>query len=213
MADKRISNCDAIDAALKLDGDPSQVKSFYEDWAETYNLDTSDAEWIGPGIVARLVHRFMPDAGARLLDAGCGTGLVGVELKSLGYRNIDGFDLSATMAEQATDTGAYREVLGDIDMMRATERYAEDYYDAVLSAGVFTLGHVPPEALRVLLQLTRPGGLLAVSTRSHYYEQTDYPQLVDELISGRRIERVHSIENATYNNDGEGHYWLYRRLS
>jgi hypothetical protein len=65
----------------------------------------------------------------------------------------------------------------------------------------------------VLLQLTRPGGLLAVSTRSHYYERTDYPQLVDELISGRRIERVHSIENATYNNDGEGHYWLYRRLS
>ena len=213
MADKRISNCDAIDAALKLDGDPSQVKSFYEDWAESYNLDTSDAEWIGPGIVARLLHRFMPDTEARLLDAGCGTGFVGVELKSLGYRNIDGFDLSAPMAQQAVETGAYGDVLGDIDMMRAAEHYADDSYDAILSAGVFTLGHVPPEALLVLLRLIRPGGLLAVSTRSHYYDQTNYRQVVDDLVAGGRIERVHSIENATYNNDGEGHYWLYRKLS
>lgn len=213
MADKRISSCDAIEAALNLDGDPAQVKSFYEDWAATYDLDTSDAEWIGPGIVARLLHRFMPDTGARLLDAGCGTGFVGVELKALGYGHIDGFDLSATMAEKAIETGAYRDVLGDIDMMRAGEHYAEDSYDAVLSAGVFTLGHVPPEALRVLLRLVRPGGLVSVSTRSHYYDQTDYPQLVDELISQRKIELVHSIENAVYNNDGDGHYWLYRRLA
>jgi predicted TPR repeat methyltransferase len=213
MGDKRISNCDAIDAALKLDGDPDQVKSFYEDWAETYNADTSDAEWIGPGIVARLLHQFLPETDARLLDAGCGTGFVGVELKGLGYGHIDGFDLSAPMAEHAVATGAYRDVLGDIDMMRAGEHYEAESYDAVLSAGVFTLGHVPPEGLQVLLQLVRPGGLLVVSTRTHYYDQTHYQQVVDDLVAAGRMEQLHAIENATYNNDGEGHYWVYRRLS
>ena len=213
MADKRISNCDAIEAALKLDGDPEQIKSFYEDWAGSYNSDTTVAEWIGPGIVARLLHEFQPDTDAQVLDAGCGTGFVGVELNKLGYGHIDGFDLSAPMALQAVSTEAYRDVLGDIDMMRALEHYESESYDAVLSAGVFTLGHVPPEALEVLLQLTRPGGLIVVSTRSHYYDQTHYQQLVDELIAAGRLELVHSIENATYNNDGEGHYWVYRRVS
>lgn len=212
MGDKRLSNCDAIDAALKLDGDPDQIKSFYEDWAETYDSDTRDAEWIGSGIVARLLSEFMSDTDARLLDAGCGTGFVGVELKALGYGHVDGFDLSAPMAAQAVATGAYRDVLGDIDMMRAGEHYAADSYDAVLSAGVFTLGHVPPEGLQMLLQLTRPGGLLVVSTRSLYYDQTHYQQIVDDLVASGRMEQIHAIENAIYNNDGLGHYWVYRRL-
>ena len=213
MSDKRISNCDAIEAALKLDGDPAQVKAFYQDWAQTYNADTQDAEWIGPGIVARLLHQFLPDTSLRVLDAGCGTGLVGVELMALGYDQIEGFDLSAPMAQQAIATGAYRDVQGDIDMMRAGEHYQAGDYDAVLSAGVFTLGHVPPEGLQVLLSLVRPDGLLIVSTRSHYYEQTHYQQVVDALVNSGRMEKLHAIENATYNNDGKGHYWVYRRVS
>lgn len=213
MADKRISNCDAIEAALQLDGDPENIKSFYEDWANTYNTDTNVAEWIGPGIVARLLNQYLPDTGASILDAGCGTGFVGVELKKLGYGTIDGFDLSAPMAEQAIETGAYRDVLGDIDMMLAADHYTDDSYDAVLSAGVFTLGHVPPEAMLVLLRLTRPGGVLAVSTRSHYYDQTSFQQVVDDLIEDGSMEQLHLLRDAPYNNDGEGHYWVFRKLS
>ena len=213
MADERISDSDEIEAALQLDGDPEHIKTFYEDWAKTYNLDTSDAEWIGPGIIARLLQQHLPDTDASLLDAGCGTGFVGIELKALGYNQIDGFDLSAPMAQQAIETGAYREVLGDIDMMLAADSYAEGSYDAVLSAGVFTLGHVPPEALQVLVQLTRPDGLLAVSTRSHYYDQTNYQQVVDDLVADGRIETIHSMMDAPYTEEKKGHYWVYRRLS
>ena len=211
MADKRISNCDAIEAALHLDGDPENIKTFYEDWANTYNTDTNVAEWIGPGIVAKLLNQHQPETGISVLDAGCGTGFVGVELKNLGYEQIDGFDLSVPMAEQAIETGAYRCVHGDIDMMLAGESYADESYDAVLSAGVFTLGHVPPEALRVLLRLTRSGGILAVSTRSHYYDETNFQQVVDDLIEKASIELVQLVRDAPYNNDGEGHYWVFRK--
>lgn len=213
MADKRISNCDAIEAALQLDGDPEHIKSFYEDWAKNYNLDTSDAEWIGSGIVAKLLHQHLPDTAARLLDAGCGTGFVGIELKALGYDDVDGFDLSAPMAQQASASGAYREVLGDIDMMLAGESYTDASYDAVLSAGVFTLGHVPPEALFILLQLTKTDGLLVVSTRTHYYDQTTFQQIVDDLTAKNHLELVQVIKDAPYNNDGEGHYWVFKKLS
>lgn len=213
MSDDKISSNKAIDAALHLDGDPEKVRQFYEEWARNYNIDTTSSAYTGPEIAAKLLQRHLPEPNKLLLDAGCGTGLVGVELEKLGYRLIDGFDLSESMTEQAAATGAYRDLLGGIDMMRAAESYADDTYDAILSIGVFTLGHVPPEALEVLLRLVHKGGLLVVSTRTHYYEQTNFQQVVDELIEANRAELVQLVRDAPYNNDGDGHYWVLRKTA
>jgi predicted TPR repeat methyltransferase len=201
MSDDKISINEAIDAALKLDGDPDKVRAFYEDWAQRYDIDTSSVDYNAPAISARLLQQYLAATDGRLLDAGCGTGLVGVELGNLGYHDIEGFDLSDSMAQRALATGAYRQVKGGIDMMQATQSYAAEAYDALLSVGVFTLGHVPPEALLVLLSLTRPGGLLVVSTRTHYYDQTDFQQRVDELLADGRIEL----------QDGAAHYWVFSK--
>lgn len=212
MSDDKISDNDAIDAALRLDGDPERVNAYYQDWARDYNQDVASADYSAPAISARLLKRYLPATDVDLLDAGCGTGLAGIELRELGYRRIDGFDLSESMAAEARATGCYREVRGDIDMMRASESYAGAAFDAVLSVGVFTLGHVPPEALLELLQLTRDGGLLVLSTRSQYYEQTGFQQLIDDLRDQDRIEVRQLLENAPYNHDGDGHYWVLEKL-
>jgi predicted TPR repeat methyltransferase len=211
MSDDKISSNPAIDAAMRLDGDPQNLRDYYDDWARNYNLDITSAEYSGPAISARLLRQYLDDSDASLLDAGCGTGLVGIELQALGYRRIDGFDLSESMIEQAGASGVYRKLAGSIDMMQAARSYAADSYDAVLSVGVFTLGHVPPEAMEVLLQLTRPGGLLLISTRTHYYQQTDFQPLVDKLLAEARIELVKLLRDAPYNKDGDAHYWLFRR--
>ena len=211
MSDEKISNNEAIDAALHLDGDPQNVKQFYEDWAKNYNLDTTSSDYIGPAISAKLLSQYLSAKDSKLLDAGCGTGLVGIELKALGYDRVDGFDLSDSMAEQAIATGAYQQVLGGIDMMRAAENYADANYAAILSVGVFTLGHVPPEALIVLLQLASPGGLLLISTRTHYYDQTNFQLVMDDLVDSGQLELLQVIRDAPYNNDGDGHYWVMQK--
>ena len=213
MADDKISNNEAIDAALHLDGDPETISAFYRDWAENYNIDTASSDYTGPKIAARLFESHVPDKTMSILDAGCGTGFVGIELAALGYRLIDGFDLSEPMAQQAIATGAYETVLGDIDMMKAGEHYAAASYDAVLSVGVFTLGHVPPEALDVLLALTRPGGILLVSTRTHYYEDTDFQQVVDRLVADSAASLLQVLKDAPYNNGGDAHYWVLKKTS
>lgn len=211
MGDKKLSDNEAINAALHLDGDPKSVKKFYEVWAKSYNSDTSSSEYTGPSIAAKLLHRHLRDNHSRLLDAGCGTGLVGIELQALGYSEINGFDLSDSMAKQARATGAYQQVLGGIDMMRAVDNYADGSFDAILSIGVFTLGHVLPEALEVLLQLTKPGGLLVISTREQYYDQTNYQQLVDNLTTSKQVTLSQLIKDAPYNNDGDAHYWVLKK--
>lgn len=211
MKKNKISANPAIDAALRLDGDPRRVRAFYDDWAQNYDLDVSSAGYSAPAICATLLEQHLPDSAAVLLDAGCGSGLAGVELEARGYRNLDGFDLSESMAAKARATGSYRRVRGGIDMMRAADAYDSPGYDALLSVGVFTLGHVPPRALEVLLQLVRARGLLIVSTRSQYYDHSDFQQVVDELVARGCMESLQLLENAPYNDDGAGHYWVFRK--
>jgi len=46
-----------------------------------------------------------------ILDAGCGTGLVGQALQSLGYQQLVGIDISPDMLQRAVQTGYYRQLL------------------------------------------------------------------------------------------------------
>jgi len=209
MGDDRISNNQAIDAALRLDGQPQNLKQYYADWARNYNRDMDAVQYSGPQFAATLLSQHLDDKSARILDAGCGTGLVGVELWKFGYRLVDGFDLSEEMAQLSAATGAYAEVSGNVDMMRAAQDYPHADYDALMSIGVFTLGHVPPRALEVLLQLVRVGGLLVISTRSHYFEQTDYQQCVDALLVSGQLRQLQVVWDAPYNHDGNAHYWVF----
>ncbi len=212
MARDKISSTPQIDGALKLDGDPKNVSDYYRDWAETYDRDTAASEYTGPRVAADLLARHVAARQLTLLDAGCGTGQVGIALHSLGFERIDGFDLSEPMAERARASGAYREVQGEIDMMLARESYGDDSYDGVLSIGVFTLGHVPPEALRVLAAIVRPGGWLLISVRTHYYDESAFQAVLDTEIDTGRLEIVEAQMDAPYNHDGDGHYWLLRRI-
>ena len=217
MSDEKISSNEAIDAALHLDGDPQKVRDFYDEWAKTYDIDTTDSGYSGPQIAAKLFHQFNHIETEKvcysfnILDAGCGTGFVGEALSRLGYEQIDGFDLSEAMALKAAETGSYREVKGGIDMMQAAQSYTPQSYAGLLSIGVFTLGHVPPEALRVLIGLLSPGGLLVVSTRTHYYDQSNFQEVVNQLIAEGQLQLLKLIKDAPYNDDGDGHYWVFRK--
>ena len=57
------------------------------------------------------MEEFGFDKDAQILDMGCGTGLVGVELHKLGYRNIDGLDLSQKCLGVAEGKGVYTNLI------------------------------------------------------------------------------------------------------
>ena len=66
-------------------------------------------------------------------------------------------------------------------------------------------------ALEVLLRLVRPGGLLLVSTRTHYYEKSEYRGVVDDLLGAGRMQLVELLKDAPYNVDGDAHYWVFKK--
>lgn len=109
---------------------------------------------------ARLCAALVP-AGARILDAGCGTGRVAVRLAQLGYRCV-GVDLDDSMLAEARRAAPELSwVLADLSRLRLPE--GDGTFDLVVAAGnvvpLLAAGTEPAAVARLAAQL-RPGGLL-----------------------------------------------------
>ena len=86
------------------------LEARYDQWAPEYDRDLAEEfEWISPQVAAELFARHMAP-GARILDVGAGTGLVGARLVSAGYRDLHAMDLSPGMLEVARQKNIYRKL-------------------------------------------------------------------------------------------------------
>ena len=212
------ANRDAIKQSLELGGDPNKLQQYYEQWALTYDDDVSTEGYYGPEFITNLLVSLPPyrDIGAdpknhdiSILDAGCGTGLVGVALAQKGYRQIHGCDLSPAMVEKALTTGAYKTLKGDIDLTQRNGVYPDDHYDVVICCGTFTNGHLPPEAMEELVRITKPHGLVLVSTRKSYYDNTDFEAVCIRLQRENRVKPLRRVIDAPYIAEEGAHYFVF----
>ncbi|MER9007169.1 class I SAM-dependent methyltransferase [Mesorhizobium sp. M0862] len=202
-----------IEASHVLDGDAKRLVRYYREWAGSYEFDLEREDYRGPLIVAELAgavqaaYMGRDRAAMATLDAGCGTGLVGIELDHLGFRLIDGFDLCETMAEMARQTGTYRNVEGDVDLNRPLSDYSTACYDMTVCSGVFTLGHVRPHGLRELARVTRSKGFVVISTERSYLEATSFEHEVLCLHQAGVLTPVQYLSNGRYIGNEDAHYW------
>ncbi len=157
----------------------NELQERYDQWAGEYDSDLQkEFGWYGPQLAANVFEKYVPTS-ARVLDAGAGTGLVGVALKEKGYGSIVAMDLSEGMLEVARKTGAYESC--DQMVMGETLGYETDSFDAVISVGVFTVGHVPAGGLDDLVRVTKPGGHIVYSLRPDVYEENGFREKHAEL--------------------------------
>ena len=56
-----------------------------------------DWNYTAPQETVSVMKKYVFNKNSKILDAGCGTGLVGIELKKYGYTNIEGVDFSQNM--------------------------------------------------------------------------------------------------------------------
>lgn len=160
-----------------------ELTEAYDDWAENYDQDLLDEMgYVAPLFATQLFSDRIEDKSATILDAGCGTGLVGEQLLRQGYKNIEGLDYSATMLEQAEQKEIYKQLI-QADLT-ATLDIPTDTYDAIISVGTFTCGHVGPEAFDELVRITRPGGHICFTVRDQAWEEDRYLEKVGLLQSG-----------------------------
>ena len=161
---------------------PLAVEKAYAEWAATYDRETAALGYLLPFLIAAWVARHVPAGEGPLLDAGCGTGLTGPQLKALGYRDIAGLDLSAEMLKIAAGRDSYN------DLKQATlgERlpWPDRHFRAFFSTGVFTMGHAPASGLRDLVRITRRGGHAIFTVRDGVFASGGFRAVFDELEAG-----------------------------
>ena len=96
---------DWLEKVYYATGDIAQLETAYDGWAEGYDESVSALGYTNPALVSALFARLMPDVSGPILDAGCGTGVIGEILSLAGYEFIDGIDLSVGMLKRAKARG------------------------------------------------------------------------------------------------------------
>ncbi|PWY77316.1 S-adenosyl-L-methionine-dependent methyltransferase [Aspergillus sclerotioniger CBS 115572] len=173
-------------------------QTLYAEWADTYNADLADAsqDYVAPFLAAETALQNATNVKGSILDAGCGTGLVGEALARGGAVTIDGLDLSPAMLRVARQTGVYRNL--DIGDLTQPIEKPDDVYDVVTCAGTFTHGHVgPAPALREFLRVTKTNGIIVATILEDIWLSGGFKAEVERL-EVEHLVKVASMELKDY---------------
>ena len=146
----------------------SEVASVYDAWAATYDRQMVEFGYRHPNIGLALTSRHLPRGSVPILDAGAGTGLLGELLAILGYPHIEALDISEGMLAVAAKKGCYK-ASHQVDLSGPLP-FASGAFSAVTAVGVFTTGHVGPEALDELIRVTRKGGIIVLTCKQSLWD-------------------------------------------
>jgi SAM-dependent methyltransferase len=110
----------------------------------------------------------------RVLDAGCGTGVVTEEMAALTHGEVIGLDIDPAMVDYARarkGRADYR--LGDVhDLL-----FPDGWFDVVACHFFLLWCRDPRRAASEMVRVTRPGGAVLVCAEPDYGGRIDYPEL------------------------------------
>lgn len=152
-------------SAAEYDRMLAHVRDVWSARAEPWD-ERSEANRAAPDRAADLDRTYTVlnlTPGARLLDAGCGTGQFALEMAARGCR-VTGIDLAPTMIERARRHGEQRGIgvewrVGDLTHLADDDAS----FDAVMARVSLQFVPDPLAALRELGRVLRPGGRLFAS--------------------------------------------------
>ncbi len=170
---------------------PEEVAALYDRCAESYDAEMATAGYRHPSICLALLARHLSRGSAPVLDAGCGTGLIGEWLGIMGYPHVEGLDISEGMLARARAKGAYAALHnlalgGDLP-------FADGQFAGVVSAGVFTSGHVGVEGLPELIRICRSSGVIVLTVKNTLWDG-GFEDRIAELVDEGTVARLEETE-------------------
>jgi predicted TPR repeat methyltransferase len=153
---------------------PEDSRRLYAEWASTYNETFIKAnDYVYPRTIAQKFDELIPRSDIQtVVDIGCGTGAVGSYLANLRPNlNITGVDISREMLAEASkikridDSPVYNDLI-EVDL---TAELPKKSFDAMISAGTFTHGHLGAETFISLIALVRFNGWLVIGINAEHF--------------------------------------------
>ena len=153
---------------------PEDSRRLYAEWASTYNETFIKAnDYVYPRTIAQKFDELISKSEIQtVVDIGCGTGAVGSYLANLRPNlKITGFDISPEMLAEAAklrriDGSPVYDDLIEVDL---TADFPKKSFDAMISAGTFTHGHLGAETFLSLIALVRFNGWLVIGINAEHF--------------------------------------------
>ena len=185
MAQKDVGNKVPIYKLKKTD----EVMKYYDEWGKgnKYDKDMVDWNYTGPKETTEVFIKYCQDKDVKIYDAGCGTGLVGVELKKYGFKNFYGADLSQKLLD-LVPKDLYRK-LDKIDLNKSIQE-EDNVFDAIMCVGTFTFGHVKPPALDEFIRITKNKGLICFTINEGIHEEYGFDKKIEQLNKDNKWKEV-----------------------
>lgn len=181
----------AVTAALRRDaraGPPGEGGMMEDGWQVQQSSAEAYERYLVPAMMThwadRLVDAADPKAGERVLDVGCGTGIVARRAAPrVGARGrVVGLDLNDGMLVVARSASSSIEPPIEWRQGNATSLpFPEKAFDVVFSQQMLQFVPDPSAALREMRRVLAPHGRLAVSVCRPIEHSPGYPQLVEAL--------------------------------
>ena len=202
MADKDVSKKVPI-YKLKT---TEEIMKYYDEWGTDNKYDKDMIEWdyTGPKETVNTFKKYANNKQIKIYDAGCGTGLVGVELKKNGYTNFDGVDLSQKLLDLVPN-GLYKN-LSKADLNKPLN-ISDNEYDSILCVGTFTFGHVKPKALDEFIRITKNKGLICFTINEGIYEEYGFDKKINELTE-KNLWKKKEFFKSNYISSKDVNAWL-----
>ena len=183
-----------------------EVMKYYDEWGikNKYDQDMIDWNYTGPKETVATFTKYAKDKNIKILDAGCGTGLVGVELKKYNYLNIDGMDLSKKLLDLIPK--GYYQKLDQVDLNKPI-KIKNDTYDAIMCVGTFTYGHVKPQALDEFVRITKNNGFICFTINEGIYEEYGFDKKIEKLKKLKKLQ-VKEFFKSDYIKSKDVNAWL-----
>ena len=132
------------DGAIPERASPDHLDRLYAARAANWDLGVAGATgYRGAGLVASMLHRLTGKTeGLDIIDAGCGTGLVGSVIANKARRLV-GVDTSSHMLEKAKEKGVYHQLHQD-DLVEVLKRHVESFDVVTCAATLIHFGDLHP---------------------------------------------------------------------
>ena len=166
-----------------------EVMKYYDEWGEKdkYNKDMVEWNYTGPQETVDVFRRYTENKEMLIFDAGCGTGLVGLQLKKFGFKYFHGADLSQKLLDTVPKQ-LYQKLI-KVDLNKPID-VKDNFYDATMCVGTFTFGHVKPQALDEFVRVTKKDGLICFTINEGIYKDYGFDKKIENLKRDNKWEEL-----------------------
>lgn len=196
---------------------PAEVEAEFDAEAAVYDSNVHSWGYRSAVDGAQILSKYV-DTSATILDAGCGTGLVGAELRRLQFTRLYGCDLSSSMMEVAKKKDIYLE----LKKANLCERmpYDDSQFDGLTCLATLSFVEDAEPAFREFCRVTKPNAIILFSQRCDLFETRDCRSLLQKLeAEGLWQREFHSDphlylpEHSAYTDRLQVGYYVYRVLN